>query len=938
MSQFEPGALQSRDNEILSIDGALKSAASGIGRFLVASGGAGSGKTSLLSLAAARAGTQDFTVLQARGSFAEHDRPFSLAIRLIESGLTSLSDSSHASERFLFLRKAWTDSTAGELQIRPGLELLRRAFEVLTTSLGPLLLTVDNVHWADAESLQWLSTLPDRIDHLPVAAVVSVCNGVAGTDPFFLDELMFTSTEHIRLANLGYSATAAMLEQRMRTMPDASFIAACMQATEGNPLLLATVADNFFRRRVRPDSVAAVEVSELVIDSLALATQVRLRRISGHALAVFQAISVLEGHATLERVSDLTEIPPALVVDDCRAMVRMGLLAATKNGFRVAQPLLRNAILHESRFESLQKIHAQAAATLDADGVPPEVVATHLLVCPPIGQAWAVETLRKAARFALSGGDPETAALYSRRALRESISDDVRADICLDIVVAGIRTDIAMAARSLTQAAALLPSAVLRARIDPGVTTLLILAGREEVECLVEPAGEAAAKADAHTIRSSLFGTPLNSVSGLVKMLHDLPGSESESSFMLGLTAISEVLSNGLRSVARDLANQATKISPRTNEDLAGHVLAAQALTFCGDLERAAHLCEESVSIAERWQDIPVLALALTGRAFIKNRLGYPSEAVPHAREALSVLQKSGVAHHSGLTQISVLALIDFLTSTGKLREATSLLETNALVGDMTDGLQSANILLARGRLSASCGYMREAIDDLESCGRIFTGLGIFNPAVAPWRSLLSLAYAKEGMIEPARQYASEEVRLARAWGSRDALGAALRTLAAVAEESERLELIEESLACLRGNVSGILLAQTLIDYGNLLAEGNGELSEARKVLREAVEVAEQSSASNLARIALDALASSGGRMSRKKKNGIESLSRSERKVALLAAAGRTNRDIAKALFVQQRTVEVHLTNSYRKLGIQGRDQLANAMAVENPAVSPGKP
>jgi DNA-binding CsgD family transcriptional regulator len=61
--------------------------------------------------------------------------------------------------------------------------------------------------------------------------------------------------------------------------------------------------------------------------------------------------------------------------------------------------------------------------------------------------------------------------------------------------------------------------------------------------------------------------------------------------------------------------------------------------------------------------------------------------------------------------------------------------------------------------------------------------------------------------------------------------------------------------------------------------------------------------------------------------SGVESLTPSERRVADLAAAGRTNRDVAQELFVTPKTVEVHLSNAYRKLGIRSRRELAGALA-----------
>ena len=64
--------------------------------------------------------------------------------------------------------------------------------------------------------------------------------------------------------------------------------------------------------------------------------------------------------------------------------------------------------------------------------------------------------------------------------------------------------------------------------------------------------------------------------------------------------------------------------------------------------------------------------------------------------------------------------------------------------------------------------------------------------------------------------------------------------------------------------------------------------------------------------------------------SGAESLTASERRIAEMAAEGRTNRDIAQALFVTQKTVEMHLSNAYRKLDIRSRNELPARLATES--------
>jgi DNA-binding CsgD family transcriptional regulator len=100
--------------------------------------------------------------------------------------------------------------------------------------------------------------------------------------------------------------------------------------------------------------------------------------------------------------------------------------------------------------------------------------------------------------------------------------------------------------------------------------------------------------------------------------------------------------------------------------------------------------------------------------------------------------------------------------------------------------------------------------------------------------------------------------------------------------------------------------------------------------LRNGLELAVRCDASRLAERARDELAASGARLSSVGLTGPESLTPSERRVADLAARGRTNRDIAQSLFISEKTVETHLGHVYDKLGVRSRHKLREIL--EEPA------
>jgi DNA-binding CsgD family transcriptional regulator len=277
------------------------------------------------------------------------------------------------------------------------------------------------------------------------------------------------------------------------------------------------------------------------------------------------------------------------------------------------------------------------------------------------------------------------------------------------------------------------------------------------------------------------------------------------------------------------------------------------------------------------------------------------------------------------LTPISVAFLVEALVERGDLDAARSELAQRGLNGDLPYAWATTPLLLARGRLHAAAGDHSAAIEDLVASGERAEAWAVRNPAMHPWRSSAAVSLAHVGDRERAVALADVEVDLARHWGAPRAIGVALRA-AGIAHGDERgLTLLREAVAALGQSTAPLEHARAITDLGAALRRA-GQRAEARQHLAQGLDLAHQLGGLRLAKRAREELTIAGARPRRDALRGRDALTPSELRVAQLAAAGRTNREIAEQLFITLRTVEAHLTSSYAKLGIASRQQLEPAL------------
>ena len=316
----------------------------------------------------------------------------------------------------------------------------------------------------------------------------------------------------------------------------------------------------------------------------------------------------------------------------------------------------------------------------------------------------------------------------------------------------------------------------------------------------------------------------------------------------------------------------------------------------------------------------PVLAF----RSDARFRAGALRDAAVDAEAALTAYAHAG----RGSVLAATAALVQALAERGEFEAAEAALAVAEAdrPPEAIGGSYSATLLLnARAKLRLAQGDARAALADALEVGRRQAVMREPNPAAVDWRSHAALAHAALGQRDAALALAQDELELARRFGAARAVGIALRTLGVIADD---IASLDAAVGALAASPARLEHARALTDLGIALRHRR-RIVDAREPLRQALDLALRCGAAPLAERARTELLIAGARPRRPHVSGVAALTTNERRVASMAAEGRSNREIAQALYVSHKTVEKHLTAAYRKLGASAREQLAAALAKE---------
>jgi DNA-binding CsgD family transcriptional regulator len=937
MATSVPDGLLERDFELRRLRALVRRALHGRGSVAVVEGAAGIGKTRLLEQISAEATKRGLRVLTARSSDLERLFPFGVVRQLFEPFVQGLGDG----ESFLGGFAAQAEPVFGPTDLDG--ELPDRSAAVvhglywLTCNLSeesPLMIAVDDAHWADEPSLLFLHYLSRRLDPLPVVLLLDVRRTASGPEADLVRRIgTARSGTVLELRPLTADATAKLVRSRLSAGVTDELCGACFTATGGNPFLVHELASVLVVEGVPSDSDAASRVGRLVPTAVERHVLVRLSRLSPTCTRVARAVAVLGEGVGVGVVAALTGLGEIETADAVDALVSAEILAP---GLPLSflHPLLREAVYADGRPGEQALAHARAARVFADRGAPPERTALQLLVSESAGSDWVVATLRDAGREATARGAPQSAARYLERALAEPPAESTRRDVLLELGVAESRSMQPGAAGHLVEALRLSVEPVARAQVAQELTVLYNLQGRFlESATVLEEAIDALGDSDSR-LRYSLEAeaavlavTSLTARRRLASRLECFrvraPSllAEPEAAPLLAVIAEDLAETDGTVDEVLTSADSAFADGRLLSRDGAVPGIGAAALVLADKPARAERIMDAAIDDARARGSNPALRIHLVCRALARLRRGRVAEADADARLSIE-LSPNGSSDPVRPLQAAWLG--EALLEQGRLEEAERLVALAEPALEDGDSMLLQPLADIRARLLVHRGRLAEAHQSLAEQLRWQQAWGCRNPGWTTTRSLAALVSDKLGRRDEACRLAAEDLAAARAFGAPRVIGIALRRLALVAA-APPIETLTESAEVLEGSEARLELARTLVELGSGLRR-SGARRAACEPLHRGLEHADECGASLLVDRARSELLAAGARPRRPRVMGRQSLTPSEERVAAMAGDGLSNRQIAQALFLSPKTVEMHLGNIYRKLGIHSRRELPEAL------------
>jgi len=956
--------LVGRAEELGAFDQLLVDLESGEHAAIALAGEPGIGKTRLLAELETRSDERGHLVLAGSASELERDLPFWVFVDAIEEYvqaldprvLTSLDDDVRTELARVFPSLAGL-SVGGEPGFQDERYRSHRAVRELLARLAatsPVVLILDDLHWADSASVELLGALlrrppPDvlmalamRHRQIPdrLAAALELAHRTGSLIRIELrplsrpesDEFLGEAVEEARAAEL-YDESGGnpfYLEQLARSVEGAARVAAPARA-----LLLADVDV--------PASVAAALAEERAL-------------LSDSARLVLEGAAVAGDPFEPELAAAAASTPEASAIEALDELLQLGLVRETDvpRRFRFRHPLVRRAVYESTLGGWRLGAHERTAHTLAARGAPAAALAHHVERSARQGDLAAVAILR-AAGESVAHRAPASAAHWFAGAL-DLLPADAPPEERVELLLARAGSLAATghfdeSHSALLESIALVPpeATALRVRLTTACAGVEHLLGRHQeaharlrnaLENLESPSSPEAVALMIELAVDGFYRMEFGPMRewaeralSAARPLDDRPLTAAA----LAKLAYAAALGGAMADAETYRSEAAALVDALSDQDLAlrldGAVnLAAAELDLERFAEAGAH-AERAMAVAQATGQNDIVPILVYCVAWVRRRRGELASSGELLDGAVEGARLSGNAQSlaGNLLNQSLTAL-----AAGDLELALATAEESVdLTTHLDEGLVSASAGHALAAALLEAGDPARAVEVL-----VGPAGGADLPLIpSAWRThfleLLTRCWLALGRLDDARRAATAAEGCAEAFGLRLAAGLADRAAAAVALEASDLETASErALASARSaDHAGVpveaALSRTLA--GRALAQA-GQRKRAVSELTHAAKTLHACGALRYRDQAEQELRQLGQRVHRRTRpgktgaEGLESLTERELQIARLVVDRQTNPEIAAELFLSKKTIESHLHNMFHKLGITSRVELARAV------------
>lgn len=857
-TQAASASLWERDEELAAVERALDTLCadkSSSGSLLVLRGEAGIGKTALLAETRRIAEARGCTVWFTRGSETLSSVPFNVVRQLLQPALLSLMPEEareYLGDWYDIAGPALGITDPGERQADPQgvCDGLVAAVRRLARRDWPLVLLIDDAHWADQETLRWLAAFAERLGEQNVLVVVARRPGeVSGDSARHLDAVAAAGCSVANLSALTPDATAGLTRATLGAHADAPFCREVWAVTGGNPYetveLLAKVQDSEFE----PTESAAGELRALNRAARGGGLVARLKDLGVEATRFAWAAAILGTEITVDLVAELAQMSTE-DAGRCAELLRTARILtvpdpanplADDGDLQFVHPLIASAVYNSIPDALRTAMHGIAARVVTDNGRGAAVAARHLLEVHPDNDEELVEQLREAAREHLAVGAPDAARRCLERALLEPPVPDAHARVLYELGCATLLTAPATTVDHL-QTALAMPGLDGAERVDAVFRLSQALLHNDQLEEAVRTVEAEATRHQAGPAKLRLQAvqymwesihageaTAPNRRERLAELAGTCTGRDNSERALLMLRGFDAMArgENAEEVVAvcdRALVNG--RLAPGlgwTDTEWGPEIIfmLANAYAYTDRLDRAEALYMEALRTWESagWRG-GHLAL---GHAYVglgHRRRGRLREAEASLRKSLELAERVG--RRLPLHWSATCNLVDTLLARDHVDEAWEIAEQYGFAPPYPSTIVLPDPRSVRGRLLLAVGRTQEGINELEEAEKAAAVRGHHNPVMVPWAVDLARALAS---VDPARaaRLATDVRRHAERFGTDTAIGEALRCAAALETGQRAVRLAEQAVTYLEASPCQYEHAAARVEYG-IVARSSAEL------------------------------------------------------------------------------------------------------------------